>query len=161
MKADSKRSQLWVDPGFQSRLLLRLVCYFVLFSFVVIHIGFVFQAMLEVGANGFRGIYELYWDYLGKQAPLLYSLVLITPILLYDLLKFSHRIAGPLFRCRRAMQQMAEGKPVAEFKPRKRDLMRELFQAFNALIKDWNPRAPPPLTPPAPPPAPPAPPPPH
>src|SRR5262249_48664411 len=130
MKGDAKRSRLWVDPGFQSRLLLRLVCYFVLFSFAVIHVGFVVQAMIEVGANGVRGgIDEFYVDYLGQQMPLLYSFLLIMPILLYDLLKFSHRLAGPLFRCRRVMQDMAEGKAVSEFRPRQFDLMPELFQA--------------------------------
>jgi hypothetical protein len=36
------------------------------------------------------------------------------------------------------MEEMASGKPVPEFVPRKHDLMRELFQAFNALIKEWN-----------------------
>ena len=75
-----------------------------------------------------------------RERSLLLTLILLTPVLMYDMLKFSHRIAGPLFRCRRVMLEMAEGKPVPEFKPRKRDLMRELFAAFNTLIVAWNAR---------------------
>jgi hypothetical protein len=39
------------------------------------------------------------------------------------------------------MQEMAEGKPVPEFTPRRHDLMPELFEAFNCLIREWNARA--------------------
>jgi hypothetical protein len=88
-----------------------------------------------------QGVGNLYLDFLGRQKPLLITLVLVTPILLYDLLKFSHRIAGPLYRCRHVMEEMANGKSVPAFQPRKHDLMRELFQAFNALIAEWNARA--------------------
>jgi hypothetical protein len=38
------------------------------------------------------------------------------------------------------MLEMASGKTVAPFEPRKRDFMGELFQAFNALITAWNAR---------------------
>ena len=38
------------------------------------------------------------------------------------------------------MLEMASGKPVPEFKPRKQDLMPELFDAFNTLIKQCNAR---------------------
>src|SRR5947207_11874011 len=65
-------------------------------------------------------------------------MVMILPAFLYDLLKFSHRVAGPLLRCRHLMNEMAAGKTVPEFKPRKYDLMKNFFDAFNALIKKWN-----------------------
>jgi hypothetical protein len=39
---------------------------------------------------------------------------------------------------------MAQGQPAEPFVPRKGDLMRELIQAFNALIAVWNARLVPP-----------------
>lgn len=38
------------------------------------------------------------------------------------------------------MLEMASGKTVPEFKPRKHDLMPEFFEAFNLLIKHSNAR---------------------
>jgi hypothetical protein len=55
--------------------------------------------------------------------------------------KFSHRIAGPLFRCRQVMREMTEGKTVAEFKPRKHDLLDDFVRDFNSLIREWNTRS--------------------
>ena len=140
MKPKYKRTRLWVDPAFQSRLLLRMTLYLLLYIVVVVHIGFLFNAMTVVAANGVNGIDVLYLDYLYQQKPLLITLVLTAPMMLYNLLKFSHRVAGPLFRCRKVMEEMAGGHAVPAFTPRKHDLMRELFQAFNALITVWNAR---------------------
>ncbi len=136
-----RRTRLWVDPAFQFRLLLRMGFYLLLYTVVVGHIAFVFQVMADFATNGARaGLGGLYMEFIGRQMPLVYALVLTMPIILHNLLKFSHRIAGPLYRCRKVLQEMARGKPVPEFTPRKHDLMRELFQAFNALIKEWNAR---------------------
>jgi hypothetical protein len=66
--------------------------------------------------------------------------VAIAPVFLYDLVKFSHRVAGPLHRCQSTMQEMADGQVVAEFVRRKHDLLQEFFGAFNALIRTCNAR---------------------
>jgi hypothetical protein len=141
MKLRYKRTRLWVDPRFQTSLMLRMVFYLFLYAISVLHIGFCFEVITELGNQGpRRGIGELYVQYLLQQRSLLIALIVTAPMTLYDLLKFSNRIAGPLFRCRRVMLEMASGKTVAPFEPRKRDFMGELFQAFNALITAWNAR---------------------
>jgi hypothetical protein len=38
------------------------------------------------------------------------------------------------------MRDIAAGKAVPVFTPRKRDLMRDFFVSFNALIQAWNSR---------------------
>ena len=133
------RGRLWVDPPFQFRLLVRLGLYFLLYILVVVHVGFAFQTMADLAATGARNdVGQVYLEYLLKQRILLITLVVTAPIIGYSMLKFSHRVAGPLFRCRKVMQEMAEGKAVPQFTARKHDLMRELFQAFNGLIREWN-----------------------
>jgi len=136
-----KRTRLWVDPPFQGRLLFWVAVYILLYSIALLHIGFVFDSLREIATRGVnKGLSGMYLDYFSRQWPVLLTFLLTVPILLYDLLKLSHRIAGPLFRCRKVMEEMAAGKPVGEFVPRKHDLMRDLFQAFNALIRTWNTR---------------------
>jgi hypothetical protein len=141
MAPPSKRKRLWVDRSFQLRLLGRMGLYLLLYLLIVWHVGFALGVMLRFSLNDLpQGIGALYRDYFARQQPVLFALVLITPPLLYDLLKFSHRIAGPLYRCRHVLQEMALGKPVRAFTPRKHDLLGELFQSFNQFIKEWNAR---------------------
>jgi hypothetical protein len=139
MKQRFTRGRLWVDPPFQFRLLARLGCYFLLYIFVVIQVGFAFQVMADIAANGVRdGVAGLYLEYLSKQRVLLITLVVTAPIVIYSMLRFSHRVAGPLYRCRQVMEEMAEGNAVSQFVPRQGDLMRELLESFNGLIREWN-----------------------
>jgi hypothetical protein len=141
MRTEYKRSRLWVD-AIQTNLLFRMGFYLLLYAVIVWHIGFVFNVLTSLVANGIRkGFGEFYLEYLAAQKPLLYAFLLSAPVLLYDMLKFSNRIAGPLFRCRRVMDEMAAGKSVTEFQPRKHDFMGEFFRSFNALIRAWNARA--------------------
>jgi hypothetical protein len=148
-----KRSRLVVDPPVQFRLLGRLAAYLVVYTITLLHVGFAIEVFEKVVmADDGPLVADLYLDYLGREKSLLIGIGLILPVLLYDLLKFSHRIVGPLYRCRRWMLDMAAGKPVREFVPRKHDLMTELFAAFNVLIKTCNARvatAPGATTPPA------------
>jgi len=141
MGSEFKRTRIWVDPGVQSRLLTRLGAYMLIYTITLLHIGFAVEAFDKIILSGEdTWVGTLYLDYLWGHKSLLIAMFLILPMLLYDLLKFSHRIVGPLFRCRKVMQDMAEGKQVEEFVPRKRDLMQELFQTFNTLIHVWNAR---------------------
>lgn len=138
MKPTFKRKRLWVDTAFQARLLVRIAFYFVAYVLVLLHVGFIFEALGHLTGGATRSLDELYLNYIGRQTSLLVTLLLVVPIMLYDMLKFSHRLAGPLFRCRKVMQEMAQGKAVPEFKARKHDLLVELFAAFNQLIHEWN-----------------------
>ncbi len=136
-----KRSRLVVDPPVQFRLLGRLGAYLIVYTVTLLHVGFAIEVFEKVVlADDGPLVADLYVDYLARYKSLLIGMVLILPVLLYDLLKFSHRIVGPLYRCRRWMLDMAAGKQVREFVPRKHDLMIELFAAFNVLIKSHNAR---------------------
>jgi hypothetical protein len=139
MKKPFRRTRLWVDPAFQSRLLVRMGLYFLLYLLMAWHVGFVVEVLQHVATETpNQTIDELYAEFFWKQKPLLLAMVIVLPLFLRDLTKFSHRVAGPLVRCRQLMRDMASGKPVPEFKPRKHDLMPEFFQAFAALIKELN-----------------------
>src|SRR4051794_22819624 len=130
MSAKFKRTRLWVDPPVQSRLLGRLAVYMLVYTATLLHVGFAIEVGEKIVLGGAETkVSSLYLDYLLRQKSLLIGAVVILPVLLLDLLRFSHRIVGPLFRCRKMMQQMAGGNAVNEFVPRKHDLMPELFEA--------------------------------
>ncbi len=139
MGQQHKRRRLWINPPLQGRLLARVAVYLLLLVVFVWHVAFVFLALgsAVTGAWGV-GLGGLYGQALGQQKYLLLALALTVPIVFYDLLRFSNRIAGPLYRCRAVMQRMAAGQPVAEFTPRKGDQLGEFFETFNELIRVWN-----------------------
>jgi hypothetical protein len=115
--------------------------YLLVYAFLVAHIGFLWELTRLVFAGGaHKPTLSLYTDYLWRQQHLLFGFFLIAPAFIWDMIKFSHRVAGPAYRCRNIMNEMANGKTVPEFQPREHDLMPELFDAFNAMIKEWNKR---------------------
>jgi hypothetical protein len=141
VRAPYKRTRIWINPAFQFRVLARIGYYFLVYVVVVWLLGFFMEVLRSFYTNGVgRSPAQVAIDFLWQQRPLLIAIVAVTPFFIYDLIKFSHRIAGPLHRCRNMMRDMAAGKAVPEFKPRAHDLMPELFEDFNALVKAWNAR---------------------
>lgn len=141
MPSQFKRTQIWVDSAFQFRLLLRLVVYFVLLSATAFHFAFLLEVFRNLSKGFVKSVSVLYLDFLHQQLPILFTAALFAPILLYDLVKFSHRVAGPLFRCRKVMERMADDQVVPEFIPRRHDLLGDFFKSFNALIRVCNARS--------------------
>jgi len=62
-------------------------------------------------------------------------LLVLQPVVVHDTLKLSSRLAGPLFRLRRAMQDAVEGKPLRPINFRKGDFCQDLAKNFNSLIE--------------------------
>jgi hypothetical protein len=62
-------------------------------------------------------------------------LPLVLAILGFIALIYSHRVAGPLFRLRKSLDTLAEGKDVPSFKFRTYDEFKELSVSFERLRK--------------------------
>jgi hypothetical protein len=133
------RRRLLVDPSFQLRLVFLLAGHLLLWTLVVFHVYFLFFAVWNLAdATVHKGIFTLYLEFLSGEKIILITLMLIAPVVIYEMFKFSHRIAGPLYRCRKLMREMAAGNVVLEFKPRKHDLLEDFIREFNTLIRQWN-----------------------
>jgi hypothetical protein len=139
MKPRFHRGKLLIDKQFQMRILVRMGGYLLFWTFTAFHISFfVYLFRNFAQASEHAGIDRVYLQFVANEQHLLTTLIVVSPILLYDLLRFSNRIAGPLYRCRKAMQDMAAGKTVPEFIPRKYDLLDGFFRDFNTLVRQWN-----------------------
>jgi hypothetical protein len=55
------------------------------------------------------------------------------PIVLLDMVKFSHRFAGPMVRLRESMRRSAAGEHVEPVRFRDGDYWQDLADAFNAM----------------------------
>ncbi len=61
------------------------------------------------------------------------GLMLLTPVVAYDLLKVTNRFAGPVFRLRREMQRLIDGESVQPLSFREGDYWIEMAEVFNQL----------------------------
>jgi hypothetical protein len=138
MKSQFKRTRLWIDPPLQTQLLLRLTVHLLACSLVLFHIAFLYEVLAYLPDVLSRGVLTFYTAFWVRLLPLLVALVIVLPLFLYDMIKFSHRFAGPLYRFRKTVETMAAGKQVEPIKIRKRDFLHNWVPAFNTLIRKWN-----------------------
>lgn len=138
MFSSYKRTRIWINPGFQTRILARMVFYVIGSSVVIFHLAFFFELCWRMFHGAPGSLTEAYMDFIEMHRFFLIGWVVFMPWVMFDVIRFSHRIAGPFYRCRRMMLEMAAGKRVPDFKPRKNDLMPEFFESFNVLIEHCN-----------------------
>lgn len=138
----NKRSRLFVDRAFQGRLLLRLVIYWVIYHIALWHVMFLLN-LIGAGMNAdstvpSRSFWSLYREFAVEHTSVIVCFVVMLPILGRDLLKFSHRLAGPLVRFRNTMGAMASGERVQTINLRDGDLLTEFVASFNSMVQTWN-----------------------
>ena len=61
------------------------------------------------------------------------GVMLLTPIIIYDLLRVANRWAGPVFRLRREMQQLAGGNALEPVAFRDGDDWQDVTESFNQI----------------------------
>lgn len=137
-----KRKRLYVFPELQGRLLNRLVLYWVIYHLALWHVMFAFHLVGAIGTGALEDqglrVWELYSQFVRGHIWIILSIMAMGPMLVWDMLKFSHRMFGPLYRCRSIMQALADGKPQDEMRLRKHDLLGNFIDVFNNLIRSCN-----------------------
>ncbi len=59
--------------------------------------------------------------------------MLLIPIIIYDLLTVTNRLAGPIFRLRREMNRLAQGNSLEPLAFREGDYWQEVAGSFNQI----------------------------
>lgn len=124
-----KRRKIWID-GFQTRLALRIAFYFIFYQVAIWSL-----VMIE------RNIFIALDDILGREAAgnvlLLLGgvVVLIGCLFVYEAIKFSHRLVGPLVRFRKVVKAITAGEELTTIQLRKGDYLQDLKDEFNEMLK--------------------------
>jgi hypothetical protein len=141
---NQKRGRLFVDGPFQGRLLIRVIGYWAIYNLALWHLLFLFSVFSKVISPGPSqapfSLVEQYRVFAIDHVSIPICLLVTLPIFCRDLLRFSHRLVGPLIRFREVMTQMVDGKVVEEVKLRRADLPSDFLTVFNKLVKTWNER---------------------
>lgn len=126
--ATYKRKKFLVDSSVQGALALRTIFYWMGCTGVTIGI----VALLKI-INGRAGLESPYAELWSSCQPIAIASLFLLPVVAYDMVQMSNRVAGPIVRLRGAMRQLAEGRPVAPLRFRENDFWREMADEFNAI----------------------------
>lgn len=124
-----KRRQLYIDPAVQTAFILRAVFYWVT-CLVTVVMMLVFTSMLAEPARLFYPNADSLWF---RFVPTALTALLMLPVIVFDMLRLSNRLVGPVFRLRRGLRQLAEGQPVQPIHFRDGDFWRDFADEFNAV----------------------------
>jgi hypothetical protein len=132
----NRRSKLTVDPTVQwalvKRVLRHWVCFLLmtavvlpvliaLMSWDIVDSSFTFEEAVVTGC--------------GRALPLILFFIAIAPMIVYDVLKLSHRFVGPVYRLHKAIKALAAGEETPPIQLRKDDFWKDVIADFNALAE--------------------------
>lgn len=132
------RKRLFVNREIQGRLLARTALYWVLYHAVLWMAMFFYRyaehrGAVMAGAEP-RSFSDLYGQFVHEHHSMWFCAFAILPIVLWDLLKFSHRVVGPLVRFQRTLESLTAGETVQDVRLRRGDLLFDLQTTFNQYL---------------------------
>jgi methyl-accepting chemotaxis protein len=133
------RKKLFVNSFAQGRTIAHVAFYWAVYHFILWHVMFLyryFQYRGELAAGAApRTFNELYSEFTLTHFSMIVCGLAILPLVIWDVIKFTHRIVGPLVRLQHCLVQLARGEKVAELRFRKGDLLVDLQDAFNRFLE--------------------------
>ena len=127
----ARRTQLWIDRDLQGTVIRCFVHYwFASLLFVTIPL-----VILETLVDPSKLFYHHLVPFLFRYWPVYVSLTLLLPFMLFDVLKLTHRIAGPMYRARVQLQSLAEGNDVKPIRFREKDFWQETADEINRVVE--------------------------
>lgn len=123
-----KRKRIWIDR-FQTFLCVRLCILFLCYQ-AAVWLLFVVGRLLLTNLGLLLGGPLTYW-----LVSLVGCVAIVCLLFLYDTVKFSHRLVGPLYRFRKIVQAITAGEEVPLVQLRKDDFLQELKDEINDMLR--------------------------
>ena len=125
------RRQLWIDQSLQGALVFRIALYWgACVAFITLALAWAVAAEAGGGLRPehLRMVWQRHW-------PLYTAVLFLIPLTMWDALRLSHRIAGPVLRVRKQLVRINEGEPFSELDFREDDFWHDLADQVNQLAK--------------------------
>ena len=132
-----KRRRIYVDKRVQGALARRVVLYWgiCLWGTFCVLAGFPIAVSACFAFDNGPTMGQLVFNAWLKFWPLLVASLFILPFVTWDVLRVSHRFAGPMVRLRHGMRDLAAGQEVSTMKFRDGDFWTEFADEFNRLAE--------------------------
>jgi hypothetical protein len=145
VRLKSRRKKKYVNRRVQGRIIGRVAAYWILYHFVLWHGLFVYRyaqhRVAVAGGENAVPFRQLYSEFCADYSPLLLCAALILPLFMFDFVRMTHRVVGPLVRVRNALQQLMAGERVPRVEFRQGDLITEFESEFNEFLAFYDARA--------------------
>ncbi|MCI0376505.1 MAG: hypothetical protein L0215_02745 [Gemmataceae bacterium] len=125
-----KRKKIWIDK-LQTCVFLRLSCYFLIYQAAAWTILFVWRDMCAGFAMMLGDSDGATVSYAAAAA----MIVIFFGFFIYDCLRFTHRIVGPIYRFRRTVQAINAGEEVQLIQLREGDQLHGLKDDVNQMLR--------------------------
>jgi len=137
-KSQPQRRKFYINPLMQGRIISRLSMYWCVYHLVLWHAMFLYR-YLEYRDAVIKGapripLGDLYWGFAFQNSTMIICAAMVFPLILWDMIYFSHRIAGPLVRFQNSLRRLADGERVPKIELRHGDLLDDLRDAFNDYL---------------------------
>ena len=136
--AHDKRTKLLVNPALQGELVLRVIVYWLACTAVMELLNLTWQIATGPEQPTFAA-YFINHDWRAAGGRLLLASLLLVPIV-WDMLSYSNRIAGPVFRIRAILRKVAQGSVVEPVVLRHGDYWHGLADDLNAALQRLAPQ---------------------
>lgn len=123
------RQQVWIDRHVQGVLVGRVLLYW---SGILIYFG------LSIGCyHWWQNPEWTLTEHLGAMVeqvlPCLPTLVLLLPLVIFDIVRLSNRFAGPIFRLRHHLTELSQNSQISPLNFRDEDYWQQLAEPINLL----------------------------
>jgi len=126
----AKRKRVLIDSEVQWAIGRRLMLHWLLFLACLLSINTFLLAVVSLGEQGLGAAIKMG---LKAQLPLVSVMLVLLPVFVYDTMKLSNRFAGPMYRLRISIAELARGKPTRPVRFRDGDFWLRAANEFNEL----------------------------
>ena len=126
------RRSRWLENGLQWELICRAFLYTAAAGLYAVVIG-MSQGLFSSADGSWQWWSPAMTDAVMYSLP---GLALVGPIVVYDMVRVSHRFAGPVAAIDREMRLLIDGDSAAPMQLRADDRWRELEESFNAIREE-------------------------
>lgn len=139
MSSKFSRKKLFVNSFAQGRTVAHVAFYWGVYHLILWHVMFLYRycqyrGELAAGAAP-RTFNDLYSEFTLTHFSMLVCGLAILPLVIWDVIKFTHRIVGPLVRLKDCLAKLSRGETIPELRFRKGDLLVDVQDAFNQFLQ--------------------------
>ena len=136
------RNRIYVNKQVQGRLSVRMGIYWGIYHIALWQSLFIYR-YFQYRLSAFEGgelltFRELHSRFVAEYSPMLVCALILLPIFVWDLIKMTHRVVGPLVRFDSTLRALQAGKDVKSVQLRKGDMLIEFQATFNEFLKHYS-----------------------
>ena len=126
------RKKLYVNREVQGALILRSILHWYFYMCAILLTVVVFTVIRDPSELAIKLVFKSFIYF----SPGIIASVILLPLFVWDILKASNKVAGPIHRLRNEMAILAAGHDVKELRFRDGDHWTELAEDFNKLANE-------------------------